>query len=115
MEGQILIEGEEVKWISEEMGLIQVEQEVREMEEKEEKKKRIYMVKELKGIGEKYWEEEERGEILGLKRGKGREEFEREEIERVEYKKLEIMEEMKGEWKGEKNKKVMRVDGGMVD
>jgi len=74
----------------------------------------VYLVPAFVGLGAPHWDAEARGAIFGLTRNSGPAEFARAALEAVGYQTRDLLDAMKGDWKGGKAKTVLRVDGGMV-
>ncbi len=114
LEGSIFIAGAAVQWLRDELGFISAASEVSALAEKADPNQRVYLVPAFTGLGAPYWDAEARGAIFGLTRGTGQAEFARAALESVAYQTFDLLEAMRGDWKGANGHTVLRVDGGMV-
>ncbi|WP_420962961.1 glycerol kinase GlpK [Brucella sp. IR073] len=114
LEGSIFIAGAAVQWLRDELGFISAASEVSALAQKADPNQRVYLVPAFTGLGAPHWDAEARGAIFGLTRRTGQAEFARAVLESVAFQTLDLLEAMRGDWKGANGSTVLRVDGGMV-
>lgn len=109
MEGSIFNAGSAIKWLRDELQLINEPHDVDILAETVKDNGGVYFVPAFTGLGAPYWDMYARGAILGLTRGSSKAHIARAVLEGIAYQvedMMDAMEEDAGEFK------VLRVDGG---
>lgn len=109
MEGSVFNAGSAIKWLRDELKIIEAPHDVDILAESVSDNGGVYFVPAFTGLGAPYWDMYARGTILGLTRGSSRAHISRAVLESIAFQVkdlLDIMEADAGEVK------VLRVDGG---
>lgn len=114
LEGSIFVAGAAVQWLRDAMKLISQASESGELAERADPAQRVYLVPAFTGLGAPHWDSDARGAIFGITRNTGPAEFARATLESVAFQTRDLFEAMRGDWRAERSKTVLRVDGGMV-
>ena len=114
LEGSIFVAGAAVQWLRDGIKSIGKAEHSGELAARADDGQDVYLVPAFVGLGAPHWDAEARGAIFGLTRNSGPAEFARAALEAVGYQTRDLLDAMKGDWKGGKAKTVLRVDGGMV-
>lgn len=110
LEGSVFVAGAAIKWMRDEMKLIETAAETEQIAASVEDTNGVYVVPAFTGLGAPYWDAYARGAVFGLSRGTNRAHFVRAVIESLAYQTLDVlraMEEDSGMKIGE-----LKVDGG---
>ncbi|MEE4242261.1 MAG: glycerol kinase GlpK [Desulfopila sp.] len=114
LEGSIFIAGAAVQWMRDALGVIEEASMTAELAAKADPAQDVYLVPAFTGLGAPHWDPDARGAIFGITRGTTPAELSRAALESVCYQTKDLLEAMKGDWKGMAENTVLRVDGGMV-
>ncbi|RDE08015.1 glycerol kinase GlpK [Pelagibacterium lacus] len=114
LEGSIFIAGAGVQWLRDGLKIIGKASDSGRLASDADPNQAVYLVPAFVGLGAPYWDAEARGAIFGLTRNTGPEEFARAALEAVCYQTADLLDAMRGDWQGEAEATVLRVDGGMV-
>ncbi|MBP9694126.1 MAG: glycerol kinase GlpK [Alphaproteobacteria bacterium] len=112
LEGSIFNAGSVVKWLRDQLGLIQTAAESEAYCQKLLTNEGVYFVPAFTGLGAPYWNPDVRGLLMGLTRDSKKEHIVRAALESVVYQSLDLFKAMSND----ANEPIasMRVDGGMV-
>lgn len=110
LEGSVFIAGAAIKWLRDEMKLIESASETNEIANSVEDTKGVYVVPAFTGLGAPYWDAYARGAVFGLSRGTKKAHFVRATIESLAYQVTDVIKAME-EDSGIRLKS-LRVDGG---
>ncbi|MGE0499770.1 MAG: glycerol kinase GlpK [Rhizobiaceae bacterium] len=114
LEGSIFIAGAAVQWLRDGARMISRAADSGDLAAQADPLQEVYLVPAFVGLGAPHWDANARGAIFGLTRNSGPAEFARAALESVAYQTRDLLDAMKKDWKGGKQKTVLRVDGGMV-
>ncbi len=125
LEGSIFIAGAAVQWLRDGLGIIEHAAQSGGLAAAADPGQDVYLVPAFVGLGAPYWDAECRGAIFGLTRATGPAELARAALESVCYQTRDLLEAMRGDWRGAGDAvlledtmlledTVLRVDGGMV-
>ncbi len=114
LEGSIFIAGAAVQWLRDGLKVIKDASESGKLADEADPNQDVYLVPAFTGLGAPHWDPDARGAIYGMTRNTGPAEFARAALEAVCYQTRDLLEAMKGDWKGGEGDTVLRVDGGMV-
>ena len=114
LEGSIFIAGAAVQWLRDGLGVINTAPETQALAEGADPNQDVYMVPAFVGFGAPHWDPNARGAIYGITRATGPAELARAALESVGYQTRDLIEAMKGDWRGASGETVLRVDGGMT-
>jgi glycerol kinase len=109
LEGSVFVAGAVVKWLRDELKLIDSAAQTEELARSVEDTAGVYMVPAFVGLGTPYWDPNARGSIFGLTRGSGRAHIVRACLEAICYQTADVIDAM-AEDTGSLN--TIRVDGG---
>ncbi len=114
LEGSVFVGGAIVKWLRDEMMLIQESRDSEYFAKKVENSGGVYFVPAFSGLGAPHWDMEARGTIVGLTAGVGKNHIIRAALESVAYQTQEVISAMNEDMKefGEKPINILNVDGG---
>lgn len=112
LEGSIFMAGAIVKWLRDEMGLIQKASETEALSQSVESTDGVYLVPAFVGLGAPYWDADARAAILGMTRGTNRAHIVRAALESIAYQTASLISSMESDL----NTRIqeLRVDGGVV-
>ncbi len=110
LEGSAFNAGSAIKWLRDEVKMIETASEADELAESIETTGGVYFVPAFTGLGAPYWDMYARGTLMGLTRGTGRAEIARAVLESIVYESCDLFNVMQEE-SGMKIP-VLRVDGG---
>ncbi len=114
LEGSIFIAGAAVQWVRDGLRIIDNAAQAGELAGNADESQNVYLVPAFVGLGAPYWDAEARGALFGLTRGTGPAEIARAALESVGYQTRDLLEAMKGDWRGVGADTLLRVDGGMA-
>ncbi len=115
LEGSVFIAGAAVQWLRDGLGLITTAAETGALAAAADESQRVYLVPAFTGLGAPHWDADARGAIYGLTRATGPNELARAALEAVCYQTRDLLEAMRRDWRGAKDRDtILRVDGGMV-
>lgn len=112
LEGSIFNAGSVVKWLRDQLGLIQTAAESEAHCQKLLTNEGVYFVPAFTGLGAPYWNPDVRGLLMGLTRDSKKEHIIRAALESVAYQSLDLFKAMTNDANGSIIS--MRVDGGMT-
>lgn len=112
LEGSIFVAGSAIKWLRDELQLIQHADETEELAQRASSTEGVYMVPAFVGLGTPYWDSNVRAAILGLTRGSGKAHIVRAALESIAYQTKDVLSAMEKD-AGIKLAAV-KVDGGAV-
>lgn len=112
LEGSIYNAGTLVKWLRDELGIIQSAEETETLARSLPDNGGVYLIPAFTGLGAPYWTSEPCGMLWGLTRATGRAHFARAALEAVAYLTKEVVQAVLENYRAENLS--MRVDGGMV-
>lgn len=110
LEGSVFVAGAAIKWLRDELKLIDSADETYDLAVSVEDSNGVYVVPAFTGLGAPYWDAYARGAVLGLSRGSSKAHFVRATLESLAYQTMDvvkIMEEDSGI-----SLKSLKVDGG---
>lgn len=110
LEGSVFVAGAAIKWLRDEMKLINDASETEKMAYSVEDTGGVYVVPAFTGLGAPYWDAYARGAVFGLSRGTDNAQFVRATLESLGYQSLDVIRAME-EDSGIKVS-VLKVDGG---
>ena len=110
LEGSVFVAGAAIKWLRDEMKLIESASETNEIANSVKDTNGVYVVPAFTGLGAPYWDAYARGAVFGLSRGTTKAHFIRATIESLAYQVTDVIKAME-EDSGIKLKS-LRVDGG---
>ncbi len=114
LEGSIFIAGAAVQWLRDGLKIIDEANQTGGLAAEADLSQNVIMVPAFSGLGAPYWEPDVRGAIFGLTRNTGPSELSRAVLEAVCFQTRDLVDAMKGDWQGELENTILRVDGGMV-
>ncbi|MCO6185132.1 glycerol kinase GlpK [Rhizobium sp. L1K21] len=114
LEGSIFIAGAAVQWLRDGLKIIGEASASGTLAAEADPNQEVYLVPAFTGLGAPHWDPDARGAIFGMTRSTGPAEFARAALEAVCYQTRDLLDAMKGDWKGGGRETVLRVDGGMV-
>ncbi len=110
LEGSVFVAGAAIKWLRDELKLIDSARETEELAKSVEDSNGVYVVPAFTGLGAPYWDAYARGAVFGLSRGSNRAHFVRATLESLAYQSLDVIRAM------EEDSGIpvssLRVDGG---
>lgn len=110
LEGSVFVAGAAIKWLRDELRLIDQAAETEELANSVADSNGVYVVPAFTGLGAPYWNAYARGAVFGLSRGTNRAHFVRATLESLAYQSLDVIRAM------EEDAKItvtsLRVDGG---
>ena len=110
LEGSVFAAGAVVKWLRDEMHMIQTPAETDAIARSVPSSAGVYLVPAFSGLGAPYWDMYSRGLIIGLTRGSGRAHVVRAALESIAYQTKDVLDAMALD--SSLRPSVMRVDGG---
>ncbi|MGE5510861.1 MAG: glycerol kinase GlpK [Bacteroidota bacterium] len=113
LEGAIFVAGAAVQWLRDGLRVLASASQSGDLAARSDPAQRVYLVPAFVGLGAPYWEPHARGALFGLTRGTTPAELARAALESVCFQTRDLLEAMRGDWKGG-GETVLRVDGGMV-
>ncbi len=114
LEGSIFIAGAAVQWLRDGLKIIDNAAETGTLAAQADENQNVYLVPAFVGLGAPYWDADARGALYGITRGTGPAELAKAALESVGYQTRDLLEAMRGDWKGAGSDTVLRVDGGMT-
>ena len=109
LEGSVFVSGAVVKWLRDEMCLIETAEQTAEIAESIPDNGGVYFVPAFVGLGTPYWDSEARGLISGLTRGSGRAHIVRAALESIAYQTADVIKAMEEDTSA---LGLIKVDGG---
>ena len=106
----MFVAGAAIKWLRDELGLIQTAAESEEHCRKVPDTNGVYVVPAFTGLGAPYWDQYARGAILGLTRGAGRSHIVRATVESLAYQAMDLIRAMEAD--AGVSLTALKVDGG---
>ncbi len=110
LEGSVFVAGAAIKWLRDELKLIEHASETEALAKSVEDSNGVYVVPAFTGLGAPYWDAYARGAVFGLSRGSSRAHFVRATLESLAYQSLDVIRAM------EEDSGIpvssLRVDGG---
>ena len=94
LEGSVFVSGAAIKWLRDELGLIQTAAETEQIARSLEDNGGVYFVPAFVGLGTPYWDSEARGTITGLTRGTGKAHIVRAALEAIAYQTADVLHAM---------------------
>lgn len=110
LEGSVFVSGALIKWLRDELGIIETAAQTQEMAMKVDDTEGAYIVPAFTGLGAPYWDPYARGAIFGLTRGVNKNHIARAALESMAYQTYDLLNAM-AENLGE-GIKALKVDGG---
>ncbi len=110
LEGSVFVAGAAIKWLRDELKLIDTASETNEICSSVEDTNGVYMVPAFTGLGAPYWDAYARGAVFGLSRGTSRAHFVRAVVESLAYQTLDVLKAMEEDSGLDINE--LKVDGG---
>ncbi|MBR0457493.1 MAG: glycerol kinase GlpK [Firmicutes bacterium] len=110
LEGSVFVSGALIKWLRDELGIIETAAQTQEMAMKVDDTEGAYIVPAFTGLGAPYWDPYARGAIFGLTRGVNKNHIARAALESMAYQTYDLLNAM-AEDLGE-GIKALKVDGG---
>ncbi|HVZ15225.1 MAG TPA: glycerol kinase GlpK [Bauldia sp.] len=114
LEGSIFVAGAAVQWLRDGLKIIRRASDTAELARRADKTQSVYLVPAFVGLGAPHWDAEARGAIYGITRATTAAEIARAALESVCYQTRDLLDAMRGDWRGDGAEAVVRVDGGMV-
>jgi len=111
LEGSIFMAGASVKWLRDEMKLVETAAETEAICEALEDTDGVYLVPAFTGLGAPHWAPDARAAVFGMTRNTNRDQFIRATVESVVYQTYDLFEAMA---KDGVTPTALRVDGGMT-
>ena len=113
IEGSIFSAGVIVKWLRDQLGIINKASDSEEIAKNLEDNGGVFLVPAFTGLGAPYWDPDARGAIYGLTRGSRREHIVRAALESIAYQTRDLLLAIEAD--GSEIPAQLRVDGGMVE
>ena len=110
LEGSVFVAGAAIKWLRDELKLIDNAAETEELANSVPDSNGVYVVPAFTGLGAPYWNAYARGAVFGLSRGANRAHFVRATLESLAYQSLDVIRAMEED--AEIAVTSLRVDGG---
>lgn len=110
LEGSVFVAGAAIKWLRDEMKMIDHASETEVLANSVPDSNGVYVVPAFTGLGAPYWDAYARGAVFGLSRGSGRAHFVRATLESLAYQSLDVIRAMEEDAKVKVSS--LRVDGG---
>lgn len=110
VEGSVFIAGALIKWLRDQLGLVQTAAETEALANSVEDTGGVYMVPAFVGLGAPYWDSDARGSILGITRGSSKAHIVRAALESIAYLSRDLIEALQED----SGKRIgsLKVDGG---
>ena len=109
LEGSVFIAGAVVKWLRDELKMVETAAETERLALEVENTNGVYIVPAFVGLGAPYWDSDARGVITGLTRGAGRSHIVRAALEAIAYQTCDVLAAME---KDTGSLRSIKVDGG---
>ena len=110
LEGSVFVAGAAIKWLRDEMKLIENAADTEKIAQSVPDTNGVYVVPAFTGLGAPYWDAYARGAVFGLSRGTTKEHFIRAVVESMAYQTLDVLKAMEEDSKISLSS--LRVDGG---
>ena len=110
LEGSVFVSGAAIKWLRDELKLIDTAEETYDLATSVEDSNGVYVVPAFTGLGAPYWDAYARGAVFGLSRGSNKAHFVRATLESLAYQTLDVLKAMEEDSGIELSS--LRVDGG---
>ncbi len=110
LEGNVNYSGAVIKWLKDDLGLIEHSAETEEMAYQANKSDKTYLVPAFTGLGAPYWNDDATGTIVGMTRKTRKNEVVKAGLESIAYQINDILQLMKKDTGGQIN--ILKVDGG---
>ena len=110
LEGSVFVAGAAIKWLRDELKLINTAEETYDLAMSVEDSNGVYVVPAFTGLGAPYWDAYARGAVFGLSRGSNKAHFVRATLESLAYQTLYVLKAMEEDSGIELSS--LRVDGG---
>ncbi|GEO59014.1 FGGY-family carbohydrate kinase [Companilactobacillus bobalius] len=110
LEGNVNYSGAVIKWLKDDLGLIEHSAETEEMAYHANKSDKTYLVPAFTGLGAPYWNDDATGTIVGMTRKTRKNEVVKAGLESIAYQINDILQLMKKDTGGQIN--ILKVDGG---
>ena len=110
LEGSVFVAGAAIKWLRDELKLIDNAAETETLAQSVPDSNGVYVVPAFTGLGAPYWNAYARGAVFGLSRGASRAHFVRATLESLAYQSLDVIRAMEED--AEITVTSLRVDGG---
>lgn len=110
LEGSVFVAGAAIKWLRDELKLIDTAEETYDLATSVEDSNGVYVVPAFTGLGAPYWDAYARGAVFGLSRGSNKAHFVRATLESLAYQTLDVLKAMEEDSGIELSS--LRVDGG---
>lgn len=110
LEGSVFVAGAAIKWLRDELKLIDTAEETYDLAMSVEDSNGVYVVPAFTGLGAPYWDAYARGAVFGLSRGSNKAHFVRATLESLAYQTLDVLKAMEEDSGIELSS--LRVDGG---
>lgn len=110
LEGSVFVAGAAIKWLRDEMKMIENAAETEKIALSVEDTNGVYVVPAFTGLGAPYWDAYARGAVFGLSRGTTKEHFIRAVVESMAYQTFDVLKAMEEDSKISLSS--LRVDGG---
>ncbi len=114
LEGSVFVGGAVVRWLRDQMMLIQESLDSEYFAEKVKDSAGVYFVPAFSGLGAPYWDMEARGTLVGLTAGAGKNHIIRASLESIAYQTEDVINAMNADMElfGENPINCLKVDGG---
>ncbi len=110
LEGSVFVAGAAIKWLRDDMKLIENASDTEEIASSVKDSNGVYVVPAFTGLGAPYWDAYARGAVFGLTRGTTKAHFVRATLESLAYQTYDVLKAMENDASMEI--KALRVDGG---
>lgn len=110
LEGSVFVAGAAIKWLRDEMHLIENAAQSEELANSVKDSGGVYVVPAFTGLGAPYWDAYARGAVFGLSRGTNKAHFVRATLESLAYQTMDVIKAMEED--SEIKMTSLRVDGG---
>lgn len=94
LEGSVFVAGAAIKWLRDELKLIDTAEETYDLAMSVEDSNGVYVVPAFTGLGAPYWDAYARGAVFGLSRGSNKAHFVRATLESLAYQTLDVLKAM---------------------
>ncbi len=114
LEGSVFVGGAVIKWLRDEITLIQESRDSEYFARKVEDTGGVYFVPAFSGLGAPYWDADARGTVVGLTAGTGKNQIIRASLEAIAFQTEDVISAMNGDMSlfGGKPISCLKVDGG---
>lgn len=110
LEGSVFVAGAAIKWLRDELKLIDSADETYDLAVSVEDSNGVYVVPAFTGLGAPYWDAYARGAVFGLSRGSSKAHFVRATLESLAYQTMDVVKVMEED--SGISLKALKVDGG---